>query len=332
MARTWMVAMLLMCGAVLAIPWACSAKEGPPGPPRVVVSLAPLAGIARALLPEGANVDLLIPPGASEHGYDIPPSKLASLAGADMVVYVGLGLEPQVEKYVKDHPRAERRDVGFAASVGMGAAADEKHDDHAHHEDHDHAHHDDHDHGDHGHGGTDPHLWLDPVLVRKFVPVLAEAIIALRREGPQTAANVNARRDRLIGQIDELDRAYAAMVKAAPRKTLVVGHDAYGHLAARYGLTTLAIAGLSASEPTPSAIAAVSAAARDEGATTVFIEPQLSAAVASRIASACKLKVCVLDPLGDGDWMLMMRKNLTEIGEALGAPATEPAAEPSGAK
>ena len=291
---------VMVCGSVTI----ARAQEASP-PPRIVVSLAPLAGITRALLPEGAKVETLIPPGASEHGYDIPPSKLSSLANADLVVYVGLGLEPQVEKYVKDHSRPGRRDVGFAAAVGI--KADEH--DHDEHEDHDHHHH-----------GADPHLWLDPILVKQFAPLLAAEISALGREGPRTAELVGARRDAFVKRVDELDAAYRAMVQAAPRKTMIVGHDAYGHLAGRYGLTTIAIAGLAASEPTPSAIAAVSAAAREKGVTTIFVEPQLSRGVASRIASACNLQVRVLDPLGDGDWLGLMRKNLAEIGEALGAP------------
>lgn len=296
------------------------AQPAPKRPPRVVVSIPPLAGLVRPLLPEGSKVEILIPPGVSEHGYDIPPSKLAAMAGADLVVYVGLGLEPQIEKYVKDHPRAGRRDVSFAEAVGRDAANRTGHD----HEDHDHAEGETCEH----HHGADPHLWLDPILVRAFVPVLAEHVISLRAEGDESSVKVAARRDAMLERVRELDAAFVAMSAAAPRKTLVVGHDAYRLLADRYGLRTLALAGLSASEPTPSALAAVSSAAKNEGVTTVFIEPQLSRSAADRIARACKLKVRVLDPLGSGDYFGLMHKNLAEIGEALGVPYTEARSAP----
>jgi len=305
--------------SLLVVPWlAAAAVAAPPAepPPRVVVSLAPLAGIAGAMLPAGTKVETLIPPGASEHGYDIPPSKLAAMANADLVIYVGLGLEPQVEKYVKDHVRAGRRDLSFAAAVGIAAGDDG----------HDHA---DHDHADHDHHGADPHLWLDAGLVRRFAGAVAEEIIALNREGPDTAKNVAARRDEFILRVQAVDAAYRAVAEAAPRKTIIVGHDAYGRLADRYGWKTVAIAGLTASEPTPSAIAAVSAAAREQGVTTVFVEPQLSRGVASRIATACGLGVRVLDPLGVGDWEGMMRSNLAAIATALGAPPPPPPPPPT---
>ncbi|MBS0195648.1 MAG: zinc ABC transporter substrate-binding protein [Planctomycetes bacterium] len=281
---------------------------------KVVVTVPPLAGIVKPLLPPDASVEVLIPAGVSEHGYDIAPSKLSSIANADMLVYVGMGLEPQVEKLVKGHPKAGRADIRFSAVVGIAEERDAV----AEHHDHEAADHD-HDH-DHGHG--DPHLWLDAQMVK----TLARACAGVIKQAAKTPEAQRAGDERLaafLAKVDGVDARYRDTVDAAPRKTIIVGHDAYQHLAKRYGLKTVAVAGLNANEPTPSALAAVSEAAKEHGATVVFSEPQISPKVVSRVAAACKLKVRTLDPLGDGDWFAMMDKNLAEIAGALGAKAPE---------
>ncbi len=280
---------------------------------KVVVTLPPLAGIVKPLLPPDASVEVLIPAGVSEHGYDIPPSKLSSIAKADVLVYVGMGLEPQVEKLVKGHPKAGRTDICFSAVVGIA----EERDANAEHHDHEGA------ECDHDHGHGDPHLWLDAQMVKS----LAHAITGTIKNSAKSPESLRAADDRLaafLAKVDAVDARYRDTIDAAPRKTIIVGHDAYQHLAKRYGLTTVAVAGLNANEPTPSALAAVSASAKEHGATVVFAEPQISPKVVSRIAAACDLKVRTLDPLGDGDWFAMMDKNLAEISGAIGGKTPEP--------
>lgn len=277
------------------------------GPLTVVVSIPPLKGLVEPLLPMGSKVEVLIPPGVSEHGYEIPPTKLAAITGADLVVFVGLGMEPQVERLVRDHPKSERRDFSVADAVGVEAEA--------------------HDHDHHGHNhapgeacehGVDPHIWLDPHMVKTLVMKLDAELTGVEyRADGSTALSAQARE--LVARIDRVHEDYTKVVAGASRKSFVVGHDAWGRLAGRYGLETIPIAGLTASEPTPSAIAAATAAAKDKGVTTVFVEPQLSQRVAKRIATTAKMKLDVLDPLGSGDWEAMMRSNLVKIGEALGS-------------
>ena len=104
----------------------------------------------------------------------------------------------------------------------------------------------------------------------------------------------------------------------AETRTIVVGHDAYGWLARRYSLNTIAIAGLNAQEPTNKAVQAAIAAIRQRGAKAVFVEPQLSQAAGKRIAERTKVPVLLLDPLGDGDWFRMMESNLESLKKGLG--------------
>lgn len=320
-------------------------------PLRVVVSIPPLKGLVEPLLPSGSTVDVLIPPGVSEHGHEIPPARLATLAAADVVVTVGLGLEPSVEKFLRDRPNAARLSVAFSTLVGLDAAASansatdsskkktdaHNHDGHAHAHGHDHDHsHDDHAHDEHGNclhaDANDPHLWLDPVLTKQFVSAFADKL-AQRTATPASPSNTDATkttpstatpnatltkaRDTLTAKLDDLDLRYRKAIESSKNRTIIVGHDAYGRLAARYGLTTVALAGMHASEPTPAAIQRAVETVKSKKAKVVFAEPQVSQAAAKRVAQLTGAEVKILDPLGDGDYFKLMDRNLEALRSAL---------------
>jgi len=324
MARVWR---LLVAALLAALGLAVGGAQAAEGPLRVVVSIAPLKELAERLVPPGAVVEVLIPPGVSEHGYEIAPRALMGLGEADVVVFVGLGLEPQVEKFLRERPRAGRREVSFAAAAGQeGGAADS---DHAGH---------DHEHGEaceHGHG-VDPHLWLDPRLAaEKLVPAMSEALAdALRLRGAASDAELGQLAERtasLKADLLALDRAFAVRLEPAKSRTIVVGHDAFGWMAKRYDLKTVAIHGLDAQEPKPSAIAAAAAAVREHGLKVVFSEPQLSAKASKRVAEATGARVLTLDPLGDGTYFAFMRRNLDALCEAIACGPVEVARTKKGA-
>ncbi|HYD00020.1 MAG TPA: metal ABC transporter substrate-binding protein [Phycisphaerales bacterium] len=289
----------------------CSNKDQPAAPPpatkpwpapmSVVVSIAPLKGLVEPLLPPGSSVTVLIPPGASEHGYEIPPARVKDAINADLLVWIG-GMEPQVDTISRENRRPNRVDVRLADALKL----------------HIHAH--DHGHGkeeEHDHHGDDPHVWLDPVKAKEIVRAVAEAVMKLRTDdvGKHDAG---AAASALEFKLGELDAELRAKLADAKGKTIVVAHDAYGWLARRYELKTVAISGLNAGEPKPADLQKAKEAVRTHGLRAVFTEPQLSDAAAKSIAAATGVKVLKLDPLGDGDYFKMMRENLAAIREALG--------------
>jgi len=320
----------VLTGLVLAQPPAKAPSEAvAPATPkkhplRVTVSIAPLKGLVERLVPEGTKVEVLIPPGASEHGFELSPARLATLQQSDVVVIVGMGLEPQIEKFLKANPRANRREIELAVAAGVEKEENEHdHTDPAKPGDgHDHKDHKDgapndhkHDH-DHDHGAADPHIWLDPTLMTLAMPRLAKAIAASCDKA--AAESVMERSNRLGDDLARLDETYKAVLSGVKHRQIVVAHDAYGWLAKRYNFETIAIAGLMAGEPTPGAIAKAIELVKENSLPVIFIEPQLSAAAAKKIAEATGAKTMILDPLGNGDYFKMMRSNLLALFEAMG--------------
>lgn len=282
-------------------------------PRRIVVTMAPLSGLVESLAPAGSEVTVLIRPGMSCHGFEPTPADVAALRRADVVVYVGLGLEAAVEEYLAKHRKADRHEVCFSRAARI--------DDADHHHDHD-----DHEHDGHHHHAVDPHLWVDPSLVERLIPALAQAIRdSLAADGLLDAAARTAADDAeraLLDRVRALDDELRVTLAPVAGRPLVTHHAAFERFATRYGLRVAAvIQPLATDEPTPAEIAAAVEALKRESASAVFVEPQFNQAVAAKIAAAAGARLGRLDALGDGDWFALLRRNALEIRKTLSPDA-----------
>ena len=285
-----------------------SATPREPGPPRIVVTIAPVAGLVEELVGDEAEVTTLLSGGASPHGYEMSPEDVRALGRADLIVAVGLGLEPWLERRLRSAPQLARKAVSFADLVGIEANAH----DHAHHHGHSH----DHDH-EHCASGSDPHLWLVPELCSTFIAALPEQL----PEG--LAESAGARVAEVTARLNEIDAAYTERLSAFAGESIVTHHAAFQRLADAYGLEIAdVVRAVESSEPTPAEIARTTAAIRERNAKAIFIEPQFNGAAAERLAEAAGVRLGRLDPLGTGDWFAMMRSNLDELVRTLGGAAT----------
>ncbi len=285
----------LAVGAAIALLTARppAAETRPPGPPRIVVSIPPLAWPARALAPEDTELTMLIEPGGSAHAAELPPSRLAALDTADLVVLIGLGMEPVAESRLAAADPAWRRVVRMGELPSVRAVVEERA-------------------AARSDGRIDAHLWLDPILVGELVAALREALAEL---GQPVAAEVF---DAAMAETVAIDAAYRAATADLRARTLVTHHAAYGHLAARYDLETAALHRFDELEPTPAELEAVRTLVRERGVGTVFVEPQLDRRTVDWLVERTDVRVLQLDPLGSGDWPAMMRRNLAAIVEGLG--------------
>lgn len=158
--------------------------------PRVATDIAPVHSIVSQVMQGVGEPALIIPPGASPHGYAMRPSEARALAAADLVVWVGPTLTPwMIEPLdalagdartiaLEDVPGINlmpfRTGTSFDAHDHDHGHSDGHSDDHAekddhtqdkahaHEEDHDHTQEAEHDHDaehkddhDHGHSETD---------------------------------------------------------------------------------------------------------------------------------------------------------------------------------
>lgn len=278
---------------------------------RVVVTVPPLEGLVRALLPAEAQVVSLIPPGTSEHGFEPTVREVRTLAAADTLIAIGLGLDTALTNLVRQG-RLGVPVVRCDALLGLASAGDDDHG-HAHGHGHDHGHDEAPSEGADAAAllARDPHVWLDPVLVGELLPALAAAL-------PDPDGGRAARLARAVEMAAEVDAAYRAGLAPFAGRSIVTHHHAWGRLAARYGLGVAAVVRpIETAEPTPDELSSAVEAARRAGAGVLFVEPQFNDRAAARVAEATGLAVERLDVLGQGDWRGMMLSNLEVLERAL---------------
>ena len=175
MRRRAVVPLALAC--VLA---ACEPASPPSAKPLVVATFYPLYEFSRSVAGDGADVVSLVPPGVEPHDWEPSPQNVVQLQKARLFVYNGAGLEPWVDKLLKDLAgRGTTVIVNATKRISLVAV-----------------------------GATvDPHVWLDPVLARAQVDAIRAGLEqADPAHAPAFADNARRFREELV----RLDEAFAA--------------------------------------------------------------------------------------------------------------------------
>lgn len=275
MKRSVVRSVLLMLQACLAMAVA-GCPQGPvhsPGKIQVVTTLFPLYDFVRAVGGERVSVTMLLPPGVEPHSFEPKPDDLLRVSRADLFIYTNRFMEPWAAELLKG--MGSSRPAVVDASVGVnllptGGARVTAHE------------HDGHD-SPHREGGMDPHIWLDFDNARNMVGTIAAALSQRDPVGRNVyLANAVAYQARLA----ELDRSFrVGLAGCRTRVLLHGGHDAFGYLAARYGLEYRAVSATSASaEPTPGEMMRMVRLMREQRLRYLYTEELLSPRVAEAIA------------------------------------------------
>jgi zinc transport system substrate-binding protein len=283
------VALFLSVLSVLpAVAVGCGGSSDAAGRPTVVASFYPLAWVAeRVAAPETHVVDLT-PAGTEPHDLELTPRDLETLQDADLVLYLGHGFQPAVEKAVESRSGPS---LDLLATQKLRPGGEEG-------------------------ASADPHVWLDPSRLARIATAVGAALH--RRQAAQEVA----------GDLRTLDREYRHGLADCRRREIVTSHAAFGYLADRYGLRQVALTGLSPEvEPGPRDVERLVEEVRRTGATTVFSETLVSSRLADTIAREAGAATGVLDPIegltkdevdAGEDYASRMRWNLATLRKALG--------------
>jgi len=230
----------------------------------VVASFYPLAEAVRQVGGSRVDVTDLTPPGSEPHDLELTPDQVSRVADAGLVVYMGRGFQPAVEKVAR--ARGSKSPTLAVLDAVRTPGAD-----------------------------GDPHVWLDPVLWESVVDKIAAA---LGRAKPAAAEHFRAGAAAYRAQIAEVDTRYRVGLADCRRRVIVTSHRAFGRLAARYGLEQQGVAGLAPdAEPDPRHLAELADLVRRRGVTTIFTETLASPRVARALAREAGVTTAVLDPI-----------------------------------
>lgn len=303
-ARRPAIASIALLAVVTALAH-CDSSNPPTSQPattaslRVSVAIPPQVYFVKRIGGDRVSVHAVLSAGQSHGAFDPSPKQMALLAGSRVFFRIGVGFEgPLLRKLADVSPQTEIVDTRDGIELLRLA-------EHGHDDEHDHD--EDHVCGD---SELDPHIWLDPVLVKTQARTICAALSRLE------PANADEFRRNLAAfevELDELDSRIAETLKPYGGRMLIVFHPSFAYFCRRYELSQLVIE-TAGKEPGPRRISDLIKSARKAGTKVVFAQEEYSAAGAQAVAEAIGGRVVRLAPMS-ADWAA----NLLGMTEAIAA-------------
>ena len=201
-----------------------------------------------------------------------------------------------------EHVLHEIEDGHIAASEGLEeihhlVSGEDVHDEHAKEDDHDD--HDDHEEGGHdGHDHDyefDPHIWLDPILVKQQVNVIRDGLIQV---DPDNKENYEENARIYNDKLDALDMKIGSALSSCQKDTIVPYHNAFTYLGERYDIHIMALGGMAPdAEASAAEIAEFVDFVKDNDIKVIFSEELVDPRLAEVIAEEANAQVLLFSPL-----------------------------------
>ncbi len=168
-------------------------------------------------------------------------------------------------------------------------AKEDEHDDHDEHEKEDEHHGHDHDYE------FDPHIWLDPILVKQQVNVIRDGLI---QADPQNKEHYEENARIYNNKMDELDMKIGSALSSCQKDTIVPFHNAFTYLGDRYDIHIMALSGVTPdSEASAAEIAEFVDFVKDNDIKVIFSEELVDPRLAEVIADEANAQVLLFSPI-----------------------------------
>ena len=228
--------------------------------PVVLTTFTVIQDIAANVAGEHLKVESITKPGAEIHGYEPTPGDIARAADADLILDNGMNLENWFAQFVAD------LDVPHAVVSEGVDPIDIAEDAYA--------------------GKPNPHAWMSPVNVQKYVDNIVKAFSELAPEHAEDfKANGEKYKNELQGVQDELETKLAEVPDN--QRALVTCEGAFSYLARDAKLTERYIWPVNAEqEATPQQIAGAIEFVKENDVPAVFCESTVSNAPMMQVVEA----------------------------------------------
>lgn len=278
----------------------------------VYASFYPVYDFAKNIGKDRIELINMVPAGTEPHDWEPAPTDIVGLENAQVFIYNGAGMEHWVDSVLSGLSNQDLLVVEASKGIELMEGHTHEEDEHEGEE------------AAEEEEAMDPHVWLNP----QYAKVEAENIKnALVQADPDNAEYYEANYTEYAAKLDALDQKMEEALNPLENKTIVVAHEAFGYLCARYGLTQVGIEGLSPdSEPDAARMAEIIEFVKTNDVKVIFFEELVSPKVAETIADETGSATDVLNPLeglseddiaAGQDYITVMEKNLDALLNAL---------------
>lgn len=284
---------------------------------KVVTSFVPVYSWTAAVAGDKAQVDPLLDGSVGPHEFELAPSHMRQLNRAQLVVAIGLELEPWLEVMQEKgvlHKNVKILFLGEALDPKLLLRAEKE-------EEEEHVHADEH---EHHHGEYDPHIWVDPLLAKECVQLICDQLCEL---DPENASSFRANAKSYQDKLKTLDSDIRSALKAVQLKPFYTQHDAFSYFNKRYGLNCAGVLQkVPDSDVSPRHLSELLKKIRDEKVAAILVPSRSEDRLVARVAQEGGIKVGRLETLetldeggklDTGAYERIMRANLKALLESL---------------
>ncbi len=289
-----LTALMIVCTFVLI---GCGGGKGTDGKFRIVTSFYPMYLHAINLTKgvEGVEVvNLTAPQTGCLHDYQITTEDMKTLAGGDVFVANGFGMESFLDKAAEV---SDLKVIDLSKAEKINPVKTD--------------------------GEVNPHVWLSITYAKQQVIELCNQLsqidpdhsIDYKKNALDYVTKLDALREEMHDQLDFL-----------PNKDIVTFHEAFPYFAKEFDLNIVAVIEREpGTEPTPKELAETIDKLNTLSVKVIFTEPQYSPSAAQTIANETGAKIYTLDPIVTGeavpanadDYINKMRENMNTLKAAL---------------
>lgn len=274
----------------------------------VTVSIVPQKYFVEKIAKDKVDVNLMVKPGFSPATYEPKVSQMKKLTKSDIYFSIGVPFE---KVWLKKFENANENMEIIDTTKGIKKLTMAKHthgeEEHGHEE---HGH-DDNKKDKHEHTGLDPHVWLDPVLVKTQAKNILDALIKHDSKNSEFYTN---NYNTFVKELDELNHEIHEILEPYEHKEFMVFHPSWGYFAKRYHLEQLSIE-VEGKEPKPNELVEIINDAKKHNIKIVFVAPQFSKNSAKTISKSLNGTVTVINPLSE-NWDKELLKTAKEIANS----------------
>lgn len=253
------------CVILFAVLASCTSRQAQgdgaaaAGKVRVATTISTLNSFVQGVGGEYVSVKNIVPVGASPETFQPAPQDVAVVADANVLVENGAGLETWLDRLLRDAGTRGLRVVVGADGLPVK--------------------------------DQNPHLWMDPVLAKRYVLKIRDALIAVDPPHADAYRRNAASYDRML---DDLTARIHQKIGTIPpsQRYMIVFHNAWQYYNDRFGITTLGFVERNpGQEPNPAQIAELIDLAKRHNVRAVFSEPEYSPKILYSIAQGAGVKV-----------------------------------------
>lgn len=249
----------------------------------IVVTINPYYLIAKEIIQDRINVNLLIKPGANPHTYNPTVSEVKMLSSAALIIANGLGLD---NSYLKTYKKVLYVGEKIPENLLEKGEDSEDSEEEFHTKDIHEAHSKEY----------NPHVWLSiDLLIKYIIPTITREVINL---DPANKAFYQKNSNDLIKKLKDISQKFDKLLGSYKGGIVIQEHPSFVYLFRKYNIKVLAIEEGHGKQPSMQHIKNIVQEAKTRKLLGIFVSPQFDASTIKLVSKELGKKYYVIDGLG----------------------------------